>query len=196
MINLLPPEQKTATKFARQNKKLLAWLVAFVMVLAVIFIITIVGILLINLSVRSLNNSAKQAQERISSQSLNEAQKQAETFSNNLETVVRLLKEQLLFSKILKSIGSVLPNDVVLRDINFSASDAAISLNVIGPSNQAVTQAHLNILKSNNGLFSNADLVSIKQEESGYNATIVVQLKKDSQFYFLNNLNNAKKLSP
>jgi hypothetical protein len=77
----------------------------------------------------------------------------------------------------------------VLRDINFESSDVTLSLDVVGASEGAVNQAFINISSGESNLFAKADLVQIRCENDECTANIVALLKKDSEFYFLNNIN-------
>lgn len=196
MINLMPPQTKEAILYGRKNRALIGWVVAFSIVLLVVVLLTIGGSLYIQVRAHSISSDVEQARQRISEQNLESAQKDAQVFSNNLDTVMSILKDQLLFSKIIRNIGSVLPNGVVLKEINYQSKDSSMTLDVIGGSEYDVTQAFVNISSNSNTLFSKADLVQVRRDEQGtYVANIVVLINKDSEFYFLNNVTNATKES-
>jgi type II secretory pathway component PulL len=189
MINLLPPEAKEAITYGRKNRSLVAWIGAFVIVLFGVLILTLAGAFYVNAEANTYTKKAEEAKQRIASQNLESAQKNAESFSSNLDTVVKLLKDQLLFSKIIRSMGAVLPDGVILKEINYDTKESTMSLDVIGPSEQSVTQAFINISSDTNKLFSKADLVQVQRGEGGqFTANIVVLINKDSEFFFLNDV--------
>lgn len=193
MINLLPPESKVAIIYGRKNRSLIGWIAAFIIVLIGVLLLTLAGTFYVKAAANSYTKKVETSKTRIQEQKLETAQKEAESFSSNLDTVVLLLKDQLLFSKIIKSIGSVLPNGVVLKEINYDSKESTMSLDVIAPSEQAATQAFINISSDTNKLFSKADLVQVQRDDSGgFIASIVVLVNKDSAFFYLNEVTDKK----
>jgi hypothetical protein len=85
MINLLPPDHKQSIVFARRNRTLLHWVIAFAIVLLLIIMVTVAGNMYVNATANSFWDDVKISEKRIESQNLAETQKEAETFSNNLE---------------------------------------------------------------------------------------------------------------
>lgn len=196
MINLLPPETKESIVYGRKNRALVGWIGAFIVVLIGVLLLTLAGTLYVKAAADSYTDKVASATARIKEQNLEASQKDAEKFSSNLDTVVLLLKDQLLFSKIIKSIGGVLPDGVVLKEINYDTKESTMSLDVIAPTEQAATQAFINISSDANKLFSKADLVQVQRDDGGgYVANIVVLINKDSQFFFLNDMTEKLKES-
>ena len=192
MINLLPPASKEEIIYGRRNRALVGWIGAFGVVMIGLALLTVVGTFYVKMQADSFESKVADSKQRIIDQNLEVAQKDAETFVNNLDTVVKLLKDQLLFSKIIKSTGSVLPNGVVLKEINYDSKESTMTLDVIGASEQDVTQAYINISGDGSKLFSKADLIQVQRsDEGGYTASIVVLINKDSEFFFLNDVNKA-----
>lgn len=190
MINLLPPDVKESIVYGRKNRALIGWISAFSLVLIGVLLLTLAGTIYVKAAADTYTKKVEEAKVRIQEQNLESAQKDAETFSSNLDTVVKLLKDQLLFSKIIKSTGSVLPNGVVLKEINYDSKESSMSLDLIGSSEQQVTQAFINISSDANKLFSKADLVQVQRsDDGGYTANVVVLINKDSEFFFLNDIN-------
>lgn len=187
MINLLPPSVKEDITFGRKNRVLLGWIGALGIVIFIVLSLTLFGNFYIKSSANSVWSNVDEAKGRIKDQNLEKIQQSAEIFGTNLETVVKLLKDQLLFSKLIKTIGSVLPDQVILREINFESKDSTMQLYLQGPSEQAVTQAFINISSDQSKLFSKADLVGVDCSEF-CTAEVVVLLNKDSEFYFLNDV--------
>jgi len=196
MINLLPPDVKQEVTFGRRNNILLRWILAIVFVITGVAIMSVVGQFYITNSTKSQQKVAKLSQERMASQNLKETEQELQTLSDNVKTIVQILNKQLLFSKMLNTIGGILPNGTVLSDITLSTSDAAIDLSIATADRPAATQAFVNINDPKNNFFSKADLVSIICDNSStkkYYCTsqIRVTLKTDSSFYFLNSVTGS-----
>jgi Tfp pilus assembly protein PilN len=191
MINLLPIENKHQIIYGRKNRSLLNWIIALLILLLILLIVTIVGVYYIDRREKSLNRLIEISNQRVEGQDLKEFQKKAEVFSNDLNVAVKLLEKQLLFSKLIKTTGSTLPQGVVLSNLDYNAEDEVLTLNIIGNNQQDITTAfnNINISKdTNNSLFSKADLVSVNCnfEENECNGSIVALLNKSSDFYLFN----------
>lgn len=189
MINLLPPEYKEEITYGRRNRSLIGWIITMFAVLIGVIAIAFIGQLYIKSNVTYINKTIESTNARIESQKLVEGQKEAETFASNLKTVNRLLEDQLLFSKIITSLGSVLPGGVTVLNIDFEDSDKALKLQLQGKDEQAVTQGFINLSSTENTLFTKADLENVDcSQEDTCVATVTVLLNKDSDFYFLNSV--------
>lgn len=189
MINLLPPEQKQEIIYGRKNRSLVTWIIALVIVLLGIVLITVFGQFYIKSNVNSLNNKKESTVKRIDDQDLEKRQAETTAFANNLNTVTSLLEDQLLFSKIITSLGGVLPNKVTVLNIDFQASDNTLKLQLVGADEQAVTQGFINLSSAESSLFTSADLENVDcSSGDSCVASVTVLLNKDSEFYFLNDV--------
>lgn len=193
MINLLPPEVKQEITYGRRNNVLVRWIVAVIIVIAGIGFMTIFGLFYINQNVKSQQKVAKIAQQSIDNRNLEATKNELQSLSDKIKTIVQILNRQLLFSKMLTTIGGILPGGAVLSDINLTTSDLAIDLSLATIDRAAATQAFININDPKNNFFDKADLVSIICEGTGSKkypctARIRVTLKNDSSFYFLNSV--------
>lgn len=190
MINLLPPAYKHDIIYGRKNRSLVGWIIAMIMLLVLIVVITIVGQFYIRSNIVNINNTIETTKKRIDDQNLEERQKEIETFANNLQTVNNLLADQLLFSKIITTLGEILPSGVTVVNINFESTDSTLKLQLLGADEQAVTQGFVNVSSASNKLIQTADLESVDCSGQGScTATVTVLLNKDSEFYFLNDIN-------
>lgn len=187
MINLLPPESKQEIIFGRKNKALVGWIIAMFVLLLSIVVISVVGRFYIISNVDNLNKEITDTKQRISDQNLETRQAEITGFANNLNTVTNLLKDQLLFSKIITTLGEILPSGVTVLNIDFRSTDSTLKLQLTGADEKAVTQGFINISSASNKLISTADLESVDCTGQGSCvATVTVLLNKDSEFYFLN----------
>jgi len=196
MINLLPPDVKQEVAYGRKNDILLRWILAIVVVIVGIAVMSLFGQFYITKNVHSQQKVAKLTQERMASQNLEGTKKDLQTLSDNVKTIVQILSKQLLFSKMLTTIGGILPSGTALSDINLSTADSAIDLSVAAVDRASATQAFVNINDTKNNFFNKADLVSIICDNSStkkYSCTaqVRVTLKNDSSFYFLNSVTTS-----
>ncbi|HPR09979.1 MAG TPA: hypothetical protein PLJ04_00180 [Candidatus Saccharibacteria bacterium] len=192
MINLLPADVKQDIGYARKNKVLFSWIIILLILLLAIVITIGFGLFFITQRANNLNRLATISEQRVVDQNLAEYQQKAEVFSNDLDIAVKLLENQLLFSKIIRTIGSVLPPGVTLGTLDYSAEDEVLTLNVNGADQRLITTAFENISSSQektDNLFTKADLLKIdcNSLEGGCTGSIVVLLNKNSEFYLINN---------
>lgn len=197
MINLLPPNVKQEITYGRRNNVLIRWIIAVILVIVGIGIMTVFGLVYINQNVKSQQKVAVIAQQNIKNQNLEANQKELQSLSDKVKTIVQILSKQLLFSKMLTTIASILPSGAVLSDINLTNSDLAIDLSLSATDRAAATQAFVNINDPKNNFFDKADLVSIICEGTGSKkypctARVRVTLKNDSSFYFLNSVKTSE----
>ncbi len=197
MINLLPPSVKQDITYARYNLVLLRWIIAVAVVMVAVVGILAFGQFYISKNTKNVEAQSRVTQERIEKQNLAATQKELDTISTNLKTVLQISAKQLLFSKLLTKIGTILPSGTVLKDITLSTTDSALDLNVVARNKDAATQAFVNISDTKNGLFTRADLVSVTCSEDPRQANpcrtqIRVIIKADSSFYFLNSITEKK----
>lgn len=191
MINLLPSDVKRDIGYARKNKVLWTWIVILWLFLVAVIAIVAFGTFFISQRANNLNRLVEISEQRVKDQNLTDYQKKAEVFSNDLNTAVKLLENQLLFSKIIRTIGSVLPPGVTLGTLDYSVEDEILTLNVEARDQRAITTAFENISNGqqiSNNLFTKADLLKVdcNSDEQKCTGSIVVLLNKNSEFYLLN----------
>lgn len=151
------------------------------------------GIFYINQKANNLNRLVTISEQRITDQDLESYQKKAESFSNSLETAVKLLKDQLLFSKIIRTIGATLPPNTNLEKLEYGLDNTVLTLNINAPDQNTISVAYKNILdrgNSEDSLFSKADLTKVicNPDKNQCTGTVIVLLNKNSNYYLLNNL--------
>ena len=191
MINLLPSDVKHDIGYARKNKVLWTWIITLWLFLTAVIAIIAFGTFFISQRASNLNRLVDISEQRVKDQNLTDYQKKAEVFSSDLNTAVKLLENQLLFSKIIRTIGSVLPPGVTLGTLDYSVEDEILTLNVEARDQRAITTAFENISNGqqiSNNLFTKADLIKVdcNSDEQKCTGSIVVLLNKNSEFYLLN----------
>jgi hypothetical protein len=167
MINLLPRQEKQNITYARRNNILYKWILTAIAVIGLIILITIAGIIYIQLNIDNIRKSTTTTQDAINNQKLEQSQKDLQKLSDNLNTVVKLLSNQVLFSKLLPKIASILPPNTALGSITLSdQTNSAVDMSINAKDRSDANQAYANISNPSNGLFDKADLISISCTDS------------------------------
>jgi Tfp pilus assembly protein PilN len=161
MINLLPPDLKQGYKYARYNRRLLHWIVAFVVAIAGVAAITVSGMFLMQNSINTYKSRISSAEAQLASQNLTSIQSQVTTISNNLKLMVKVLSKEILFSKLLTQLGAVTPPNVELTGLTISQAQSAIIITAQAANYNAATQLQANLASPSNQIFSKSDLVSV-----------------------------------
>lgn len=191
MINLLPPAYRTDLVYARRNTQLLRWTIAACVSLLATLAILTGGYVLIQQNVKSESSKAEVAKAELQTLKLDETQKQVQEISNNTKLVTQVLSREILFSKLLKQIGSVLPANTSLQEFQVDKLQGGLSLRAGATDVQAATQLQANLQDPKNNVFEKVDLESIscsKQvAEAAYPCTVnirVLFLKNNPYSYF------------
>lgn len=197
MIDLLPSSIKTSRAFGRKNGRLLRLNAALLLAVFGILVIGATGYFFINYATVSATETKKRAEELIASTELDKASKEYKAFSNNLKTVVQILNNQILFSKLLQQIGGVTPIGATLNSISLSGSDSALDLDFSTTSSNIAPTIQVNLEDPQNQLFEKADIVQVNcTTDSDGSEDCNVQLralfKKDAKFLFLNSVEETE----
>ena len=203
MINLMPVEAKTNILYARRNTHLAHWTVGSLMIILAMAATVVLGGFYIDSSKQRLSNSITSTQDTITTQKLDETQKEAENISGGVKLIVQVLSKEILFSKLLQQLGTLMPAGATLGDVQLSSKiDGALDLTANAVSQQAATQVQLNLQDSKNNLFDKVDAISVTcADKAGggsadprYKCQIVLraQFKPSAGVTFLASPNGAK----
>lgn len=193
MINLLPPQYKENILYARRNTKLVRWAVAGVFVLIGMVAIIVFGQIYLGQTTTNYSKQVAQTQAELKAQKLEDVQKQVETMSSTLKLIVQVLSKEVLFSKLIKQIGAVMPANSVLSNIDISKVQGGIDLTASAKDYQTATQVQVNLQDPSNKLFDKVDLVSVNcgaaSSDSPYPCAVNLraQFAKNNPFLFINN---------
>ena len=120
------------------------------------------GSFYIDSSKNRLSDSIADTQNTITTQKLDETQKEAENISGGVKLIVQVLSKEVLFSKLLQQIGTLMPSGATLSDVQLSSKiDGALDLTANAVSQQAATQVQLNLQDTKNNLFDKVDVISV-----------------------------------
>lgn len=161
MINLLPKAQRDSIMYARRNTKLLHLCIAAVFVIILIVSMWGFGYFYIAKTSREYSKSIAQKQTDLKAQNLEETENRIETFSNNLKLILQVLEQEVLFSKLLRQVGAVMPAGSILSNIEISEVEGGIDLSASAKDYDTATQIQVNLQDPNNKLFDQVDIVSV-----------------------------------
>lgn len=192
MINLLPPDTYQAILYARRNTRLAGWIVAVSVGLAMMIVVVMGGQFAIDRSTKDYQRQANDAQQQLKAQKLDETQAKVQDISSSLKLVVDVLGREVLFSKLLQQIGSVMPPGSSLSGLSISKVQGAIDLNAVARDYQIATQVQVNLQDPVNKIFDKADILSINCASNSTDPDYPCQVNlrvvftKDNPFLFIN----------
>lgn len=199
MINLLPTDIKKNMSFARRNIRLARWSVALLVGIAGIWLIVAFGLFYLNRSTNSYSQQVAKTKQDLEDQKLGETQQEVENISSSLKLVIQVLGREVLFSKLLKQIGSVIPANASLTDLKIGKVEGAIDLTAVASDYNTATQVQVNLQDPSNKIFDKADIVSINCNSNStsdprYPCTINIraQFSKNNPFLFINPAGDKK----
>lgn len=195
MINLLPGDAKQNFAYARQSTKLLKWSFVFVLSIAGVWLIVAFGLFYINSSINKLTAQNAQTQQSLKDQKIDETKQQVKEMSASLKLVVQVLSREILFSKLIQQIGSAIPSNAVLTDLQIAKTEGAIDLIAVATDYNTASQVQVNLQDPANKIFDKADIINItcntssSSDNSRYPCTVNIraQFAKSNPFLFINN---------
>ncbi len=199
MINLLPPETKSAYYYARRNRTLLRWVFACIFCLAGGVLLAGGGYLYLNRSITDTNQQIAYSNHQLQAQHLSSVQKQVTTISNNLKLTVQVLSQEILFSKLLKQLASVTPSNAILTNLSIGQTQGGVDITAQTADYNAATQLQVNLADPKNQIFSKADIVSITctstDTKTKYPCTVTLRalFATDNPFLFINDKKAASR---
>lgn len=192
MTNLLPPAKKQDIAYARRNARLLRFASFGGLAIGGMIVIILFGYMFINNSINHYRTQVNQAEANLKAQNLDETQKKVETLSSDLKLIVQVLSKEVLFSKLIKQIGSVMPANSVLSNIEISKLQGGLDLTANAKDYQTATQVQVNLQDPANKIFDKVDIVSVTCGGSNnpqYPCTVILRalFTKNNPFLFINN---------
>lgn len=197
MINLLPPEQKQAYRYARRNTTLVRWLTGSLLALIGLLVISSYGFLAVRGELIQAQQDQSKLQAALEADKLTQTNAQVTEISNNLKLAEKVLSQQILFSELLKQLATALPPGSGLANLTIMDVTAGTGLDVTVGANDytTATQVQVNLSDPDNKIFERADIQSItcndgsdSDTESAYpcQITLRTQFAKDNPFLFVN----------
>ena len=155
------------------------WVAAFLIALIGSGLIATYGLATMQRSTKTYSQQVDQTQAELQKENLNGTEAQVKDITSNLKLVVQVLSKEVLFSKLLKQIATVIPKKAVLKNLNISQTTGAIDITADAIDYQTATQVQVNLQDPNNKIFSKADIVSITcsatAEDTAYPCTVQIR---------------------
>ncbi|HUY85148.1 MAG TPA: PilN domain-containing protein [Candidatus Dormibacteraeota bacterium] len=198
MINLLPPDVKSGYHYARRNVVLRRWVAACLVALVGLSALGTYGLLALHESTVRYDQQVVATGAQLQKDKLSQTKRQVEDMSNSLKLAVQVLSNEVLFSKLIQQIGSVMPSGTVLTGLTIDQVKGGLELTADSTNYTAATQIQINLADPNNKIFSEVDIESIKQSSSAGLAQSAYQYKVQLRALFSANnsflfINQGKK---
>jgi hypothetical protein len=198
VINLLPTETRNSIMYARRNTYLRKWAVSLLAVIAALLVIVGVGFLFLKGSTNSYWKQVDQSKQNLQAQDQETVKAQVQDLTSSLKLVDQVLSKEVLFSKLLVQIGSVMPSGSILTNLSINQLDGGLDLRAAATDYQTATQVQVNLGDPNNKIFASSDLINVQcQSDTSVGGSAVnarypcsVQVRalfaKENPFLFIN----------
>ncbi len=159
MINLMPPAQKEAILYARRNSLLIKWATGIAAAAAGLVLVTGGGLFYLKQDSKAYQESISQTKSHLAAQNEAEVISRAEEMSGNLQLVVGVLSNEVLFSKLLQAMGQILPAGTILESLTLSNTlEGGIDLQIGASGFESGVRAQANLADPANKIFEKADI--------------------------------------
>lgn len=197
MINLLPPAVKQDYHFALRNTGLRRWAIACLFAIVGLGIIATYGLATLQHSNTSFTQQVATSQTELGKDHLTQTEAQVNTITGDFRLVVKVLSQEVLFSKLLKQIATVIPTNSILTSLDISQTTGGVDITAAASDYSTATQVQVNLADPANQIFSKADIVSIAcvsdSNTPKYPCTVQLRALFDANnpFLFINNKGSA-----
>lgn len=195
MINLLPPESKSSFRYARRNLSLRSWIITLSLALLGVGVLVGVGLLDLQKEVNSYRQQVAQAQATLKHDKLTETQKKVKDISSSLRLASQVLANEVVFSKLITTIGAAMPPGAILTSLNVNRTTGGLDLNANAKDYGTASQVQVNMSSSANKIFAKADIVTIsctspkpQDKPNPYPCAVTLRalFNGNNQFLFIN----------
>jgi hypothetical protein len=196
MINLLPPDLKSNYIYARRNVGLRRWVVMFSISLVILGAIGTYGLLSIHQATLDYQKQADNAKAVLDKEDLAGTQKRIQDISNSFKLVVKVLGQEVLFSQLIKQIGTAMPANTNLTGLTIQDTTGGLDIVAEAKDYSTATQVQVNLADPRNKIFSKADIVTIScnPDNGAYPCTVQVRalFSPNNPFLFINSNAQAR----
>jgi Tfp pilus assembly protein PilN len=162
MINLLPPELTTTMRYGRRNARLRFWLLGLIAAVIGLVAIVATGSFYLSRQAKDYEKNIASTNQQLKDQNLTKVQKDAAEISGDIRVINQVLNQELSFSSLLQSIGTIMPPQTVLTSLSLSSNvSGSVDLNAATVNPPAAAQIAINLSDPNRDLFSKVDVVTI-----------------------------------
>lgn len=181
MINLLPPNTKSQLAAARANRLLLNYIV--LLLAAIAFLLGAIGIVYIYLgnAKSTAEASIQDSMAQVSDYAAVESE--ASSFRQDLANAKQILDNDVVYSKVILEIASVLPPGIILDTLSLDSETFGTPTTLTAKARDYNTVLQLKDALQRTSLFSDASIQTISSGAEGaypLNATLSVTIQKDA----------------
>lgn len=192
MINLLPPDTKNTILYARRNTLLLRACLAMVAVIGGVFLLLGFGHFYLATSTARYEKDIATLNASLQEQNIDQTKAQIQDLSGSVNLALKVLSQEILFSKLLRQAGTVMPAGSSLSSIEIGDVEGGIDITAGVENYQVGTQVQVNLADPNNKLFKKVDLVSVSCNSQGSgtypcSARLRALFGDNSPYLFINN---------
>lgn len=166
MINLMPPQVRQNIGYARQNTRLRKMSMWLTCLLTAILLTFLGGLLFLKQTSHSLAKQLDTSKAQLALQDQAKVKAQVEDLSSTLKLAVQVLSKEVLFSKLLKQVGSVMPRGSVLTSLSINETSGGLDLQAKATDYETATQVQVNLQDPKNLLFDKVDIVNVQCQTS------------------------------
>jgi hypothetical protein len=196
MINLLPPDIKEGYTYARRNVRLRRWAFSFGLALVGLAALGTIGMVSLQQTSNNYQRQVSLAQETLKKEDMEGTQKRIQDISNSFKLVVKVLGQEVLFSDLIRQMGSAMPAKANLTGLTIRDTTGGLDIVAEATDYSTATQVQVNLADPRNKIFSKADIISINcdQTDSAYPCIVNIRalFAKDNPFLFINSKGAAK----
>lgn len=191
MINLLPADTKRSISYARRNTQLLRACLAVLAIIGCIIVLFGAGQWYLASSTAKYEDQVAQLKTSLQEQDIEGTKQRIQDLSGSVKLALQVLSQEILFSKLLRQAGSVMPDGSSLNSLEISNGVKGIDITAGVDNYQVGTQVQINLSNPNNKLFDKVDLVSVSCSGSapaGYPCTAKLRalFGDNSPYLFIN----------
>lgn len=191
MINLLPPELRDSYRYGRRNVTLRRWVITGLVALLGVGLLGTYGLVTFKRSTDDYSRQISTAKSQLQADNLTQTEKQTQDISNSLKLAVKVLGNEVMFSKMITQIGAVMPDGSVLQELNLDKGLNGVTLTADTTDYNTATQIQVNLTDPSNKVFAKVDIVSITCKTNAISAYPCVadlraQFNSKNQFLFIN----------
>lgn len=193
MINLLPPDIRDSYRYARKNTILRSWALVTLVSLLGLGAIGTYGLLALHQQTGIYAGKTVAAKKQLENQQLSQTEAKVKDISSSLQLAVKVLGQEVLFSKLIKQIGAAMPPGTVLTGLTINQTTGGLDLTAGATNYTTATQVQVNLSDPRNQIFSKVDINNINCSQQivtdkAHPCTVSLRALFDSnnQFLFVN----------
>ncbi len=181
MINLLPPEEKRQLRAARSNTLLIRYNIFLVVAVATLALAVVITYVYLSASKASAQQTINDNNAKVASYA--DVQTEANQFRSNLSIAKQILDHEVTYTKVILQIANLLPNGVVLNNLNLDAQTFGTETVLVAKAKDYASALALKTSFEKSSLFTNVHFQSITGGDAGpypFSVSLAVTIKKDA----------------